>query len=147
MSRRRSRELALQILFQADVADVPIEEALHLTLEEIQDQDYETVSYTQTIVEEVWLNRESLDRILDSCSQNWPVERMSAVDKNILRIATYEILFRDDVPPAVAINEAVELAKKYGTEESPRFVNGVLSGVAKKTQTGEKDQPSSGGDH
>jgi transcription antitermination factor NusB len=74
-----------------------------------------------------------LDRVIREASENWRVERMSKLDISILRVATYEILFRDEIPPKVSINEAVELAKRYGSEESGRFINGVLDHIYSDT--------------
>ncbi len=132
MSRRRARELAFQILFQADVAGVPIEEALRISLQELGGKDAPAATYATELVQGVWKNRKALDRLLNSCSAHWTVERMAPVERNVLRMAAYEILFEEDIPSAVAINEAVELARKYGSEDSRRFVNGILRAVYQK---------------
>ncbi len=85
--------------------------------------------YSREVVVGVWENRTDLDRLISRSSKNWRVERMSRVDINILRIAIYEVLYMKDVPPKVSIDEAVELGKRYGTEESGAFINGVLDHI------------------
>jgi len=85
--------------------------------------------YAREVVVGVWENRTDLDRLISRSSKNWRVERMSRVDINILRIAIYEVLYMKDVPPKVSIDEAVELGKRYGTEESGAFINGILDHI------------------
>lgn len=85
--------------------------------------------YSREVVVGVWENRTDLDRLISGSSKNWRVERMSRVDINILRIAIYEVLYMKDVPPKVSIDEAVELGKRYGTEESGAFINGILDHI------------------
>jgi N utilization substance protein B len=130
--RRRAREVALQILFQADVGNLPIDEAVEVTLADLPDLDETTRQYAAALAKGVWAHRKELDAHLRSAAPHWSVERMASVDRNLLRIALYEILFVDDVPHPVAISEAVELAKEYGGAESRRFVNGVLGAVVRK---------------
>lgn len=130
--RRKAREVALQILFQADVGNLPIDEAVEVTLADLPDLDETTRQYAAALAKGVWSHRKELDAYLRSAAPHWPVERMASVDRNLLRIALYEILFVDDVPYPVAINEAVELAKEYGGAESRRFVNGVLGAIVRK---------------
>lgn len=86
-------------------------------------------AFSSQLVCGVWEKKEELDRTISKASINWRIERMSRVDRNILRIAVYEILFMEDIPPKVSIDEAVELGKKYGTEESGAFVNGILDKI------------------
>ena len=85
--------------------------------------------YSREVVVGVWENRTDLDRLISGSSKNWRVERMSRVDINILRIAIYEVLYMKDVPPKVSMDEAVELGKRYGTEESGAFINGILDHI------------------
>lgn len=85
--------------------------------------------YSREVVVGVWENRTDMDRLISRSSKNWRVERMSRVDINILRIAIYEVLYMKDVPPKVSIDEAVELGKRYGTEESGAFINGILDHI------------------
>jgi len=85
--------------------------------------------FAKELVKGVWTNKEALDKLISRASRNWRIERMSRVDRNILRLAVFEVRYMEDIPPKVSIDEAVELGKKYGTEESGAFVNGVLDCV------------------
>ena len=91
------------------------------------------VDYASTLVEGIVEHFDALDERIASTAENWTLERMPIVDRNIIRIATYEIVYCDDIPTGVAINEAVEMAKAFGTDESPKFVNGVLGRIASET--------------
>lgn len=97
----------------------------------------ETRDYMAAVLKAVERNREPIDRALEGALTNWRVERLSVIDRNILRIAAAELLYFDDVPPLVSIQEAIVLAERYGTAESPRFVNGVLDAVRKRIERGE----------
>ena len=133
-SRHRSRQRALQVLFLLDVRKQPVEEALRsyydsLCREEREPEnvhDLQPDRFMEHLVEGAAAAAETIDRRISELSANWRIERMPAVDRNILRIGTYELLWRDDVPDAVAISEAVELARSLSTDESPSFVNGLL---------------------
>lgn len=127
MSRRReARRLAADILYQADVVGrSPVE-----ILEERRSLEQRIPRFTEELVVGVAERMKELDRVLGRHSQGWTVERMAAVDRALLRLACYEILYREDVPAAVAIDEAVEAAKSLSTEDSGRFVNGVLGRIA-----------------
>lgn len=140
IKRRKARELALQILFQADVGNLPIEEAMETTLSEVTDADDEIRNYAAQLVRGVWEQKSNLDAQIQSVARNWTVERMAAIDRNLIRIALYEILNVPDVPYRVAINEAVELAKEYGTTESRRFVNGVLGALVRRLKLEDKQE-------
>jgi N utilization substance protein B len=130
--RRRSRELALQILFQAEFEpQLNCEQALALYRDSF-DSEPELWDYTKSIVYGVFTEKKKVDELIQSHSPHWKVERMGLVDRNILRIATYELRFMDrDIPSNVAINEAIEVAKRFGTSESSAFVNGILDGLSK----------------
>lgn len=130
--RRKAREVALQILFQADVGNLPISEAVEVTLADLPDLAPTAKQYAVALVKGVWEKRRELDKHLQSTAPHWSIKRMASVDRNLLRIALYEILFVPEVPYRVAINEAVELAKEYGTAESRRFINGVLGAIVRK---------------
>lgn len=140
IKRRKARELALQILFQADVGNLPIEEAIETTLSEAVGADDEIRNYAVQLVQGVWEQKSNLDAQIQSVTRNWAVERMAAIDRNLIRIALYEILNVSDVPYRVAINEAVELAKEYGTTESRRFVNGVLGALVRRLKLEDKQE-------
>ncbi|MEN3189400.1 MAG: transcription antitermination factor NusB [Atribacterota bacterium] len=130
--RRLSRELALQVLFQIDLVNANMEESLRYIFENgTYSEDIK--EFTLNIVRGVMGNLIEIDKAIKKYTDNWSLERINNIDRNILRIAIYEILFRDDIPKSVSINEAVELAKKYGTESSFSFVNGVLGKIDKKT--------------
>lgn len=128
--RKKSRELALQILFQTEFApQITVEQYLHLFEESLSP---ETIQYASFLIKGVLENKDRIDQKIQASSQNWRLDRMTLVDKNVLRIATYEMKFSpENIIDKIAINEAVELAKTYGTTESGSFVNGVLDQVAK----------------
>ncbi len=125
MSRRRARKQAFLILYQSDVNDSPVRE----TLERWRSYRGDLEEHAVRLACEVEREREELDALLSEVSVGWPVHRMSAVDRTILRLALYEMLFVEDVPPDVAINEATELAKGFSGTEAPAFVGGVLRGA------------------
>lgn len=134
MIRRIAREAALQALFQIDFNECEVVPAVEAALAEHEEEDaYKALEYAQALVEGVLAHKEELDAVLNEMATDWSVERMPAADRNVLRIAAYEMLYAEPkLAPGVAINEAVEVARSYGTEESPRFVNGVLGKLVKK---------------
>ena len=125
MSRRSARKQAFLMLYQRDVNESSIEPVLERWRSYRGDLD----EYALGLVLGVESERDDLDVRLEEASVGWPVHRMSVVDRTILRLALYEMLYVEDVPPDVAINEAVELAKGFSSEESPVFVGGVLHGI------------------
>ncbi len=127
--RREGRELALQTLYALDLNPVEVRESLRLLRENTRVQASVRV-FAEELVTGVMENREEIDRRIDDQSKNWAISRMGRVDLNILRIATFELLSRDDIPKNVTINEAIEVAKRFGTEESPAFINGILDEIA-----------------
>ncbi|MDY2636397.1 MAG: transcription antitermination factor NusB [Phascolarctobacterium sp.] len=133
MIRRIAREVALQSLFQIDFNSCEAEVAVDAALTEHEEENAPKArDYALLLVQGVLDNKEAIDARLGEYAIDWTVERMSATDRNILRVAVYEMLFAEQaVACGIAINEAVEVAKAYGTEESPRFVNGVLGKLAK----------------
>jgi N utilization substance protein B len=118
----------VDLLYESDVRNI---DAVTTLSERVALADPPINDYTIELVEGVTAEKWRIDEILDECSEGWTVERMPDVDRAILRIGVFELLWRDDVPNAVAIDEAVELAKSLSTEESPRFVNGLLGRVAR----------------
>jgi N utilization substance protein B len=123
--RRRARELAVQVLYHLEYNPGSPEESFDTVCKSfLPPKDIRP--FAKELVLGVWRNREDLDKLIRRASKNWRIERMSRVDRNILRIAVYEVLFMGDIPPKVSIDEAVELGKKFGTEESGAFVNGIL---------------------
>jgi len=130
LERTRARRQALQILYQRDITG---ESVSHILAQKSYSlEDGEPDEYCRELVAGVERYLTGLDETIGDVSENWAVSRMPLVDRNILRIATYEILYDAEVPPSVAINEAVELAKVYGGEDSSKFVNGVLGKIASK---------------
>lgn len=127
-SRRAARKRALDILYEADLLDRSVANVLVHALRDAEDTPDE---YTLTLVRGVDRNRIELDTLIEANAKDWTIARMPVVDRNILRLGLYEILHEDDVPLAVAIDEAVELAKDLSTDDSPRFVNGLLARIAK----------------
>jgi len=130
--RTRARELALQFLFQMDFQDAAYRAELEPALAaELHGREgaQEAQDYAVQLVDGVLAHREEIDALLRAAARNWELERMAAVDRNALRIGVYELLHGDDVPMRVAINEAIELAKKYSTEASGAFVNGILDRI------------------
>lgn len=136
-ARRSGREAALQMLFQLEASNVSSAQAIELFWRTFEDADPEGRPYADSIVRGVADNLDAIDKRVTSASQNWRLERMSRVDRNLLRLGTWELLFKSDVPRAVILDEAVELAKAFGTDESSGFVNGVLDRIA--TDVGRRD--------
>ncbi|GFZ88784.1 N utilization substance protein B [Compostibacillus humi] len=124
MKRHQAREAAFQILFQMDMNDVEPKEALAAFAE---NQQIDT--FTSRLVEGVYEHKQEVDEKIIEKLENWSFQRVAAVEKAILRIAVFEILYIDEIPKKVSINEAVELGKKYGDDHSGRFINGVLSKI------------------
>lgn len=133
MSRRMARELAFQILFQVDIGRIPWEDALKMTMDENEIPKHSEV-FLEELVSGVMDKLQEVDYLLTRSSEEWPLQRMASTDRNILRLAVYEILHQKDIPVEVTVNEAVEIAKKYGEEDSGRFVNGVLGTIIKELQ-------------
>jgi N utilization substance protein B len=129
--RTRSREFALQLLYEIDISREDCDTALAnfwQTLAE-EEADKEIKDFTEDLVRGVVGNLELIDSTISKHATNWQLKRMPVVDRNILRLSCYELCFRDDIPPKVSINEAVELAKKYSELEAGKFVNAVLDKI------------------
>jgi N utilization substance protein B len=122
-ARRKARKRALDMLYESDLRGT---DPLSTTRDRLAQADPPVPEYAVTLVEGVTERRDRIDELLTTYAEGWTLDRMPAVDRNILRVAIYELLWRDDVPDAVAIDEAVELAKELSTDESPKFVNGLL---------------------
>jgi transcription antitermination protein NusB len=123
-ARSKARKRALDVLFEAELRGEPVLEILN---ERAAQQAPPVSAYATELVEGVQAHRERIDELLAAHAQGWALDRMPAVDRNILRIGAYELLWQDQVPDAVAINEAVQLARDLSTEGSPAFVNGLLA--------------------
>lgn len=135
--RRISREMALKVLFQIDLVSTNIEEVLKYTFEDGKLSD-EVKEFTLILVKGVMSNLSEIDKVINNYTNNWSLERITNIDRNILRMAIYEILYLKNIPKSVSINEAIELAKKYGTKNSFSFVNGVLGKIDKNDKIVKK---------
>ncbi|WAA11422.1 transcription antitermination factor NusB [Fervidibacillus halotolerans] len=124
MKRRTAREKVLQGIFQVDVGNIEPNEAFLSIVKQGEDDGFLKTLFFGTID-----HLTELDELIGNHLENWTLDRLGRVDRNLLRIATYEMVFEKDIPYSVSINEAVEIAKKYGDEESPKFINGVLSKI------------------
>jgi transcription antitermination protein NusB len=131
-TRRAGRERALQALFQIDLAGVEPETALDYAWKtgDGDTADPESVQFARELVLGVAQHRDEIDKEIETSSLHWRLERMARVDRNILRLAVFELRHREDVPKRVAMNEAIELAKTFGSEDSSAFVNGILDKIA-----------------
>lgn len=127
--RTRARSVALQVLYEFDLTGHAPAEALRQRLEETPLSD-ELAEFARRIIFGVIPLRTELDRVLSHYAPEWPLDQIAAIDRNILRIASWELAVSDETPVKVAINEAVELAKQFGSDSAPRFVNGVLGSLA-----------------
>ena len=127
--RTQAREFALQILYLCEMNPEPVENLLSDFWEQQENAPDEIREFAEAIVKGVHENKPLLDQVISKSADNWELDRMAVVDRNILRLAAYELLYRDDIPPKVAINEAVNIAKKFSQEESGKFVNGVLDRI------------------
>lgn len=135
MNRRELRESIFQLLFMTEFnLSEEMAEQKELYLDGIENLQENDQAYIQEKFEKIWDKIPEIDELLNKASKGWKTSRMGKVDLTILRLASYEVLFDEDVPGKVAINEAVELAKKFGGDESPAFINGVLGKVAAGVQ-------------
>jgi len=147
MTRRKGREIALQVLYQIEMSKIPAKEALaqykkhfieassdeeeESSFDDVKDLE-EAFNFASDLVLGIEKNKNFIDEKIKEYTRNWSFDRLNSTDKNILRIAIFEMFFRPDIPEVVSINEAVELAKLYGTDDSPAFVNGILDSIYKK---------------
>ena len=130
--RTKARECALQILYQIDLSGSNAQDCVKNYWENYQkDGEPPVKEFAELLVFGVRDNMERIDKIVSSYAENWQLNRMAVVDRNILRLATFELLYRDDIPPKVSINEAIDIAKKFGDQDSGKFVNGILDKINK----------------
>jgi transcription antitermination protein NusB len=135
--RHQARSLALQVLYELDSTNHPVGTVLTERLSASPDE--QTRSFTTRIVRGVLEHKDALDVLIHKYAPEWPLDQLAIIDRNILRIAVFELTLDNSAPPKVAINEAIELAKTFGTESTPRFINGVLGTLASQ----KNDIPSS----
>ena len=131
--RRKARESTLQILFQLEFDNTQPEKVID-SFWKNRRATKEIKEHCRWLVEGVTSHRENIDRLIQSVSANWRISRMAIVDRNVLRMAVFELLHEESLAPAIVINEAIEIAKKYSSEEGANFVNGILDAVRKEIQ-------------
>ena len=130
MKRRLARETALKVIYQWDVGKNDLEIALKDRIAEV-DLDPNNINFIETLVQGTLKNIEEIDQVIEQYLMEWSLDRVSSIDRNILRLGVFEILFKEDTPDKVAVNEAIELAKVFSTDQSAKFINGVLDKVLK----------------
>ncbi len=133
MKRRRAREYALQILFQIDFKGKEITDKEINGFWSDKDVSEDIKRFTESLVKGTLSKLDEIDSRIEKVAENWILNRMAAVDRNILRLAAYEIFYRKDIPFAVTINEALEIAKKFSTAEAAPFINGILDKLSKES--------------
>lgn len=129
--RTKARECALKVLYAIEIAKETPEDGIDIFWNNSDPVEPEVKEFADKLVRGVCKHREKIDGLISKYTTNWQLDRMAVIDKNILRFATFELLYADDVPPKVSINEAIDIAKKYGDKDSGKFVNGVLDKISK----------------
>ena len=132
MTRREAREKAVQALYQIDMRGIDPDEAMKVALNESLDQ--EEKSFLEKLVFGILENQAQIDGLIKKYLRGWTLERLALVDRAVLRIAVYEIMYVQDIPSKVSMNEALELARAFGMEESVKFINGVLANISKEQE-------------
>jgi N utilization substance protein B len=135
--RRKSRELALQLLYQLDLQDASSAEPYLDEFWTRHPVDGEVRGFVESLVRGTKLHQQKIDEVIAQFAENWDLDRMAVVDRNILREGVFELMWMMEIPPKVAINEALEVAKKFSTRESSRFINGLLDRVHKELRPPE----------
>ena len=134
-TRRKAREYALQMLFQWDITHDPIETIAGSFWENHEEQQ-SVIEFARRLVTQTVEHVEKIDGVIQSHAEHWRLDRMAVVDRNILRLATQELLFDTETPGTVVINEAIEIARRYSAQESPQFINGVLDSIKRERELG-----------
>jgi len=138
--RRRGRETALKLLYALDITQEPVDALLQASwLDTVVPEAVR--EFAVALVTGVMAHRDEIDALVQEWSMNWSLERIGIIERNILRFAIYELLFLTDIPPNVTINEAVEVAKRYGTDEAPSFINGILDRIKQEIETRAGETP------
>jgi transcription antitermination protein NusB len=132
-ARRKARKRALDVLYEADLRGLPPGQVLTSYLNRLDQPRPEHMDYAVGLIEGVAAHADRIDELISSYAEGWTLERMPVVDRNLARIAVYELLYVDEIDDPVAITEAVELAKQMSTDDSPRFLNGILARIAEFT--------------
>lgn len=143
MNRHQSREKAVQVLFSIDMTQAAPEDVLTNLLEEEENEQAESqvqnTEFLTELVKGTVMHQADIDRNISKYLRGWTMGRLANVDRAILRLAGYEMMHRNDIPVKVTLNEAIELAKIYGTDDSPKFINGVLSSLVKDLEKSEQE--------
>jgi transcription antitermination protein NusB len=134
-TRRKAREYALQMLFQWDITHDPIETIAGPFWENREEQQA-VIEFARRLVTQTVEHVEKIDVVIQSHAEHWRLDRMAVVDRNILRLATQELLFDTETPGTVVINEAIEIARRYSAQESPQFINGILDSIKRERELG-----------
>jgi transcription antitermination factor NusB len=134
-TRRKAREYALQMLFQWDITHDPIETIAGSFWENHEEQQ-SVIEFARRLVTQTVEHVEKIDGVIQSHAEHWRLDRMAVVDRNILRLATQELLFDTETPGTVVINEAIEIARRYSAQESPQFINGILDSIKRERELG-----------
>jgi len=142
--RRQGRIMALQIMYQRDAGPGPLEEILTGFWEENSTADDTVRHFTDELVRGTVAHIDSLNELIEDYASHWSTGRLAVIDRNILRLAMFELLYREDIPPKVSINEYVDIAKKFSTEESGAFVNGILDRTLRETTAGSEGKGGGG---
>ena len=135
--RTRSREIALKILYAWDITGESIDECRAKFWENHGNEDAAVLEFSDFLIFGVRANHGKLDKMISKYATNWKLERMATIDRNVLRIASFELAFAPEIPPKVSINEAIDMAKKYGDKDSGKFVNGILDEIRKTEEQGQ----------
>jgi N utilization substance protein B len=136
--RRKSREIAVQILYQIEIMEQTPEFGVSVFFDNFEVKD-NVVDYAKVLVFGVHEHLDELDLRIEEFSKHWKIDRMTAIDRNILRLSAYELLYNNDVPTKVCINEALEIAKRFSSEDSSSFINGILDAITKSEKGKDED--------
>ena len=129
--RTKAREYALQILYAVDITKDDPKDCVDRFWEGNEESSGEVKKFAASLVLGVYENKKEIDKMIAKYATNWQIDRMAVIDRNVLRFSTYELLYTKDIPPKVSINEAIDIAKKFGGPDSGKFVNGVLDKINK----------------
>jgi len=138
--RRQAREIALQALYIVDTSRTDPKEAFAIVNRRAEPDDEKVLDFAQSLVTGAMERKADLDKRIETVAENWALPRMAAVDRNVLRLAAYELLYKLDTPVNVIIDEAIEIARKFSTEESTRFINGILDKIKEDRQHGRSEK-------
>jgi transcription antitermination protein NusB len=138
--RRKAREVALQVLYSLNFVHLDVEKAMELFWGNFV-APKTAKEFAASLIEGTWGHREELDQLIEDCSDNWSLSRISKVDISILRLAVFEFLYCDDIPSKVTLNEAIDLGKTFGSENSGSFINGILDALNLKLKKKNADNP------